>query len=59
VSRRRPASVDALRAGVRAERRVHQYGEVPGLDCLVGPHAPESFSRRIVLLPPVALHHLP
>jgi len=29
------AFVDALRAGVRAERRVHQYGEVPGLDCLV------------------------
>ena len=29
------AFVDALRAGVRAERRVHQHGEVPGLDCLV------------------------
>ena len=29
------AFVDALRAGVRAERRVHDHGEVPGLDCLV------------------------
>ena len=29
------AFVDALRAGVRAERRVLPWGEIPGLDCLV------------------------
>ncbi|ACG75189.1 UvrD/REP helicase [Anaeromyxobacter sp. K] len=29
------AFLDALRAGVRAERRVHDHGVVPGLDCLV------------------------
>jgi ATP-dependent helicase/nuclease subunit A len=29
------AFVDALRAGLRAERRVHAHGETPGLDCLV------------------------
>ncbi|HEY6001868.1 MAG TPA: UvrD-helicase domain-containing protein, partial [Anaeromyxobacter sp.] len=29
------AFVDALRAGIRAERRVHAYGEFPGLDSLV------------------------
>jgi ATP-dependent helicase/nuclease subunit A len=29
------AFVDALRAGIRAERRVHAYGEYPGLDSLV------------------------
>ncbi len=27
--------VDALRAGLRAERRVHAYGVIPGLDCLI------------------------
>ncbi len=29
------AFVDALRAGIRAERREYAYSEVPGLDCLV------------------------
>ncbi|WP_242393276.1 UvrD-helicase domain-containing protein [Anaeromyxobacter oryzisoli] len=29
------AFLDALRAGVRAERRVHDHGEIAGLDCLV------------------------
>ncbi len=29
------AFVDALRAGIRAERRVRAYGEAPGLDCLI------------------------
>jgi ATP-dependent exoDNAse (exonuclease V) beta subunit len=29
------AFVDALRAGVRAEKRAHAWSEIPGLDCLV------------------------
>jgi ATP-dependent exoDNAse (exonuclease V) beta subunit len=29
------ALADSLRAGIRAERRVHPWGETPGLDCLV------------------------